>query len=32
MKIDTRYAFATERDVVTRRWPAFYPGDKTVSV
>jgi hypothetical protein len=30
-KIDTCYAFASERDVVKRRWPPFYTGDKSAS-
>jgi hypothetical protein len=28
LKIDSCYAYASERDIVERRWPAFYTGDK----
>jgi hypothetical protein len=31
VKIDTCYAFGSERDVVKRRWPAFYTGDEAAS-
>ena len=31
VKIDTCYAYASERDIVKRRWPAFYTGENSQS-
>ena len=28
VKIDSCYAYASQRDIVKRRWPEFHTGDK----